>query len=292
MAASSESLFNLVDQLQHLESTVTNLIFEMAFKLSSLTSTNIFVMVENNLGRKYAGKSHLCAEYATTGLKPLQNDIKVEFDPESGVIKECPQHRVGVPDDLDDNDDLENAIFRHENSLFRGHDAAGGIVNNKTPPNNNNKRRHPTRDSASSGEKRRRHYNRSLNIAVDPVAPPLPPPLSHQNDAFGSRGPEDSMMRVAKLEDIDDGGGTNYDDHHGGGGGGGPNDDDVLIEEFTMDNGSSAASFLSDNNHSALARLDGSHHNNHFPAAATRRCLKTYWMPRRETWAGGDRSGL
>jgi len=87
--ASTDCLFDLVDQLHNLESTVTSLIFEMAFKLSALSSTNIFVLVENNQGRKYAGKSHLCDFYATSGLKSLANDVRVDFD-SSGVMTETP----------------------------------------------------------------------------------------------------------------------------------------------------------------------------------------------------------
>ena len=209
MAASSESLFNLVDQLQHLESTVTNLIFEMAFKLSSLTSSNIFVMVENNLGRKYAGKPNLCAEYASTGLKHLHNDIKVDFDPHSGLVKEYPSTR---DIDLDDSD-LENAFFRQDPNATRSTAVAA------------KKRRYSARDSlTASGEKRRRQANRSHNadvIAASPVG----------DTAFGR--PEDAM-HVAKFEHDD----RNYDQN--------ANDDDIMIEEFTLDNNAAVNGNLPD----------------------------------------------
>ena len=157
MAASSENLLNLVDQLQHLESTVTNLIFEMALKLSSLTGSNIFVMVETNLGRKYAGKPNLCAEYASTGLKHLHNDIKVDFDPHSGLVKEYPLMR---DIDLDDSD-LETAFSPQDLNTTRP--AAVAI----------RKRRYSAPDTLStSAKKRRRQASRALN-ADDIMASPV-----------------------------------------------------------------------------------------------------------------------
>ena len=242
MAGSSENLFNLVDQLQHLESTVTNLIFEMAFKLSSLTSSNIFLMVENNLGRKYGGKPNLCSEFASTGLKPLQNDIVVEFDPSTGSVKEYP-HRPNPPMMGHHNNiiaDLENALFRHDVMT---------VKTTTTPPNNNKKRRHPTtaRDSPiSSGEKRRRQYNRSLNIAVDPN-------IAATDEAailFGE-GDIDSSSRLPKFEaDNSFQQNPSHDD-----------DDDVLIEEFTMDNSVPAPSLDA---YSNMEMMEA--HSNHFTA--------------------------
>lgn len=205
MAASSENLFNLVDQLQHLESTVTKLIFEMAFKLSSLTSSNIFLMVENNLGRKYGGKQNLCAEFSSAvGLKPIPNDIVVEFDPETGFLKEYPHpstshqtrhhhsdfHPPPPPNShsLDIVDDLEHALFYHHHQNV--------LSSKNTPPNQNKKRRHSARDSnLTSGEKRRRQYNQSLNNsngAVDPIA--------IADDDLNVFGAGDESASVPKLE--------------------------------------------------------------------------------------------
>jgi len=247
MAASSENLFNLVDQLQHLESTVTNLIFEMAFKLSSLTSSNIFLMVENNLGRKYGGKPNLCSEFVTTGLKPIQNDIVVEFDAGTGSVKEFPNrhhhydhhhHHHHHPGNI--IDDLENALFRQD-------------VLTKTPPpppppssNGNKKRRHSARDQLSSGEKRRRQYNRSLNVAVDPFA--------IADEAVLLREGDDSAQ-AAKFEP--DNSSFPQNQHEG------LLDDNVLIDDFTIDKSVIANSSI-DAHSNNMEMMES--HANHFTA--------------------------
>ena len=254
--ASSESLFNLVDQLQHLESTVTNLIFEMAFKLSSLTSSNIFVMVENNLGRKYAGKSHLCAEYATIGLKALHNDIKVDFDPESGSLKEFPtanNHHHRVPDIEINENDLDDALFRHDFNITQ----KTSTPTTTTALMTNKKRRHSA--ALIAGEKRRRQYNRSLNVAVDPVSRSdeggtISDPLARPND----------LLQISKFE----GDSTHYDSRNGGVGGNGcgtnNDDDDILIEEFTMDDDVSA-SVLNNHRNAKNGAVDNQTFDNRVP---------------------------
>jgi hypothetical protein len=114
--ASTENLFTLVDQLQHLETSLITIIFELALKLSSLTSTNIFLLVENSMGRKFAGKPHLCNAYTSHGLKTLSNDIKVQIEP-SGRLRESPQHFASQPL-IDLSEDLKKVSHNSRQDRF------------------------------------------------------------------------------------------------------------------------------------------------------------------------------
>ena len=50
------NLVNLVSQLQHMESAFAAVLMEAAFKLSSLTETNVFLLIESPDSRKFGGK--------------------------------------------------------------------------------------------------------------------------------------------------------------------------------------------------------------------------------------------
>ena len=77
---SSQDLFQLLNQLQTVEKTVINILMEAAIKLSSLTESNIFVLVESPEERKFAGSSALCQSFVDAGLSHKANDIRLEVD--------------------------------------------------------------------------------------------------------------------------------------------------------------------------------------------------------------------
>jgi len=78
MAAAS-NLIGLVNQLQNLEASFTAILLEAALKLSALTETNVFVLVETSELRKFGGSPHLCESYASSRLNPLGNDVQVSL---------------------------------------------------------------------------------------------------------------------------------------------------------------------------------------------------------------------
>ena len=51
----ASNLIGLVNQLQHMESAFAAVLMEAAFKLSSLTETNVFILVETAEMRKFGG---------------------------------------------------------------------------------------------------------------------------------------------------------------------------------------------------------------------------------------------
>lgn len=76
----SQDLFHLLNQLQTVEKTFINILMEAAIKLSSLTESNIFVLVETPEERKFAGSSVLCQSYLENGLHHRENDVQLEVD--------------------------------------------------------------------------------------------------------------------------------------------------------------------------------------------------------------------
>ena len=53
----ASNLIGLVTQLQHMESAFAAVLMEAALKLSALTETNVFLLIETSDTRKFGGKS-------------------------------------------------------------------------------------------------------------------------------------------------------------------------------------------------------------------------------------------
>jgi len=77
---SSQDLFQLLNQLQTVEKTLINILLEAAIKLTSLTESNIFVLVETPEERKFAGSSTLCQSFVDGELRYKENDIQLEVN--------------------------------------------------------------------------------------------------------------------------------------------------------------------------------------------------------------------
>ena len=52
----ASNLIGLVNQLQQMENTFTGVLLEAALKLSALTETSVFVIVESGETRRFGGK--------------------------------------------------------------------------------------------------------------------------------------------------------------------------------------------------------------------------------------------
>ena len=53
--AAATNLIGLVNQLQHMESAFSAVLMEAALKLSALTETNVFILIESSETRKFGG---------------------------------------------------------------------------------------------------------------------------------------------------------------------------------------------------------------------------------------------
>ena len=54
--SSTQTLNDLMMQMQNLETSVTTVLMEAVVKMAALTDTNFFMMVETREGRRFAGK--------------------------------------------------------------------------------------------------------------------------------------------------------------------------------------------------------------------------------------------
>ena len=76
----SHDLFTLLNQLQTVEKTFMNILMEAAMKLSSLTESNIFVLIETPEERKFAGSAPLCQSFIDDGLSYRDGDVQLDVD--------------------------------------------------------------------------------------------------------------------------------------------------------------------------------------------------------------------
>ena len=77
---SPSTLVGLINQMQHLENSIASIVFELVFKLSSLTDANMFLLVENGEGRKFGGKRQLCDAYLQGALMSLGGETEVALN--------------------------------------------------------------------------------------------------------------------------------------------------------------------------------------------------------------------
>ena len=84
--SSPQSLLDLVTRLQHIEQNITDVLLEAAMKMSSLTDTSVFILVETQEGRKFSGEPHLCNAYRNSQLSPKDTDVECLVDLKSKTI--------------------------------------------------------------------------------------------------------------------------------------------------------------------------------------------------------------
>lgn len=78
--ASPSNLLGLVTQLQNLEQSLTGLLMEMVVRISSLTDTKVFLLIETQEGRKLAGHRQFCQQYLEGSLAPVASDLLFDVD--------------------------------------------------------------------------------------------------------------------------------------------------------------------------------------------------------------------
>ena len=91
--ASATNLLGLVTQLQNLEVSFSKILMETAMKLSALTDLNVFVLIETQEGRRFAGKRHLCDAFVDGSLHLQGNDVEFEINPSVFALRQRYHHR-------------------------------------------------------------------------------------------------------------------------------------------------------------------------------------------------------
>jgi len=84
----SNSLLTLVNQLQSMESALGSVMFESVAKLSSLTSSSVFLLIETDGCRRFFGAQHLREAFINAALAPNDKDIQVDVDLSMNCIQE------------------------------------------------------------------------------------------------------------------------------------------------------------------------------------------------------------
>jgi len=79
--ANAQNLLGLLGQLQSMESSFVAILMETASKLSSLTDTNIFLLVETQQGRRFTGDRRLCDAFLGPGIRAFNSDVEYAVDP-------------------------------------------------------------------------------------------------------------------------------------------------------------------------------------------------------------------
>jgi len=79
--ANAQNLLGLLGQLQSMESSFVAILMETASKLSSLTDTNIFLLVETQQGRRFTGDRRLCDAFLGQGIRAFNSDVEYAVDP-------------------------------------------------------------------------------------------------------------------------------------------------------------------------------------------------------------------
>lgn len=85
--SSVSNLFGLVNQLQSMEQSLTDLLMEIVAKLGNLTETNVFLLLETQEGRKISGHSPLCQQYLRGALTPVGADFLFDVDASVSAVR-------------------------------------------------------------------------------------------------------------------------------------------------------------------------------------------------------------
>ena len=67
-------------RLKAMEKSFTFLLMEAATRLSELTESQMFIMIETPEGRTFTGSPSLCEKYATHGLFSQLDDVMLRMD--------------------------------------------------------------------------------------------------------------------------------------------------------------------------------------------------------------------
>ena len=91
------NLMGLVSQLQNMECAISSIIMESALKLASLTSASIFIAIETEDARRFAGSPNLVQTYLQGTLAPVSGrDLQIDVDLNARIVHEHPPQVSGI----------------------------------------------------------------------------------------------------------------------------------------------------------------------------------------------------
>ena len=80
-----EDISAMLQHIKTMEKSFAYILMEAAFKLSQLTESQMFILIETREGRTFTGSSSLCEAYSTTGLYGQETDVQMQMDDEEMV---------------------------------------------------------------------------------------------------------------------------------------------------------------------------------------------------------------
>lgn len=86
----SHSLLDLVCQLQNFETKISEIVMEMAIKLSGLNDTKLLLILSTATGRKVAGSPDLCQQFFQHELATDGSETYLEYDHGRNIMVEVP----------------------------------------------------------------------------------------------------------------------------------------------------------------------------------------------------------
>ena len=77
---SVKNVMAIASHLQFLESSLSNILIEAALKLTTLTDSSIFILIDGPNGRKYAGTESLTDTFKKEGLVVENGDAEMNIE--------------------------------------------------------------------------------------------------------------------------------------------------------------------------------------------------------------------
>jgi len=164
--ASNDTLYGLAAHLQTMENNLTDFIFHCALRLSAMTDSRVFLLMDNpnagGLSRRFCGNRDLVEEFVSRGLRVRSSvDVEIELNGEEPTVRPKQQqqqqqnektfihHReIGLDQMTSNADRVPPAGFNNLDNAI-----AGRFLANGTPAtSSSSKKRPPDSVDASANE--------------------------------------------------------------------------------------------------------------------------------------------
>ena len=118
---STQNLLPLLEQLQLMENSLTNFMFETILKLRSLTDSKVFLLLENSERRRYCGSPELVDVFEQRGLNGLSTDVRVDLDTTTDVLIERKNRKRSRDGHRDSGNGLPTGFAEPNGNRFVSH---------------------------------------------------------------------------------------------------------------------------------------------------------------------------
>ena len=105
LSSASSSISSLVMQLQHIESTIAGILLEVVLKLSSLTDSDIFLIVEDAGRRSWMGRRRFREAFLDGSLAATPVDVEWSLENGDKIVR-----RQGGVAEVDEEGDEEEGV--------------------------------------------------------------------------------------------------------------------------------------------------------------------------------------